>query len=79
MRIVVYTWQTGEELRGVGFIYCDPDDNFNVWLERLFAYYNRGSGEEVEFEGPSMSVGDTVTLNDKVTFRCDSIGWETVS
>jgi hypothetical protein len=49
--------------------------------EIMFAKFNRGSGEEVDFKGPSMSVGDLVILREgprQVAYKCASFGFEKI-
>ena len=40
------------------------NSNFFQPLNGTFAAFNRGSGSEVEFAGPSMSVGDVIVLEE---------------
>lgn len=49
-------------------------------LEEVFAKLNRGSGCEIEFNGPSLSVGDTVRdMTTNKLFLCESFGWKEVT
>lgn len=57
-----------------GYIDVDPTAPTGA-LEELFARFNRGSGSDVRFAGPSMSVGDVVHLGE-TTWLCDSFGWK---
>jgi hypothetical protein len=58
-----------------------PDVPIEHLLEQAFARFNRGSGEEVEFDGPSASVGDVFvvsTAEDEpiTSYKIAGIGYE---
>lgn len=48
--------------------------------ESMYALYNRGSGQEREFDGPSMSIGDLVAVvrGQTVTLLQVASGWRPV-
>ena len=51
----------GDTLVLVNYEVFETGDYYHI-AEAMFALYNRGSGQEREFDGPSMSVGDLVAL-----------------
>lgn len=59
----------------------DPALSDQQVCEEMFARYNRGSGREVEFAGPSMSVGDFVVIfrrGQQVAYECRGSGFDPV-
>jgi len=84
--LMPYRWERAPELRFTnepnpyagwvehGEILVDPTNPHEA-LEELYAAFNRGSGRETQFAGPSMSVGDIVTLGE-TSWVCAPCGWE---
>lgn len=69
----------GQELVFESFIETEDDYTTEDILESIFSACNAGSRREdpkfLEARMPSLSVGDTVTINGKRTYRCECCGW----
>ena len=50
----------------------------NSILNSIFSGFNLHNNPALtgQYKGASMSVGDIVTLNDKVSYVCRTVGWE---
>jgi hypothetical protein len=65
-----------------GSVECPPDretrlPDFRQALESLFTIFNLA--HPAGFTGHSLSVGDRVVLGKETTWKCASVGWESVS
>lgn len=59
----VHFWRTTFEPAGyVGYTECPAHFDHDAALSHAFAAFNRGSGAEVEFDGPSASVSDVFAI-----------------
>ena len=80
-------FQTHDPLEYVGAVSA-ADVSPKAACELAFAKFNCGSGQEVEFDGPSMSVGDVAVIrltyvdpaNEEVVraFSCQMMGWKEI-
>lgn len=64
-----------------GTLQFDTEDVSNIdyrALAELWEMYNRGSGYEVDFSGPSMSVSDVIELDGKRVYYVEGMGWKRI-
>jgi hypothetical protein len=62
----VHFWRSAFAPAGyVGFTEVPANSDRDAALSHAFAVFNRGSGAEVEFEGPSASVGDVFAVENR--------------
>ena len=63
-------------------VYADSSVTDETMLEKIFAWFNHGSGKEcpkfIEKKMRSLSVNDCVRLNSQ-WYQCRSVGWEKVT
>lgn len=72
--IMLCAFEDGPTQASTGTVLVDPTEP-RVALEQIWAWFNRGSGVEVEFSHRSLSVGDMIYLGE-TRWRCASVGWE---
>lgn len=75
-------YEEGDSLEKISTIEINEVQIVEHAPEVMFVKFNRGSGDEVEFTGPSMSVGDVAVIVDRdfhEAYKCASFGFERVT